>query len=140
MKHHPLTAKARSLISQIDTLDAELLATLSAIYTQGVFKSEGFASMHDYCEKCLGMSSDQAYRRLQAAHLMRRFPEHVRGMLESGETKLTQLSMIASVVTDENAARLLEEVRGKSKRDVERIVRREDPRPDLSEAVTRVSI
>ena len=60
-------------------------------------------------------------------------------MLASGEAKLTHLAMIESVVTATNAGQLFDEVRGKSTREVERILRREDPKPDVSEAVTRVA-
>jgi hypothetical protein len=42
MKHHALTDKARSLVSRIAELDAELLETLNEIFRDQIFKAEGY--------------------------------------------------------------------------------------------------
>ncbi len=95
--------------------------------------------MHRYCVECLGMSAAEAYRKLQTARLMERYPTQIRGLLESGEANLTHLAIIEKVVTSANATQMFEEVRGKSTREVERMLRREDAKPDVSEAVEHVT-
>lgn len=80
----------------------------------------GHSSLFRYCTQELGLSQDEAYLRIQAARLSRDHPQ-VLDMLARGETHLSSLAKLSPCLTGVNASELLEQARGKSKREVERI-------------------
>ena len=77
MNTHPLTLKARTLLSQHAALDVAFLETLNAIIADKVYAGEGYASSFAYCVGALGISEDSAWRRCKAADLLRRYPAPV---------------------------------------------------------------
>ena len=87
------------------------------------FAPRGYPSLFRYCTKELGLSEDEAYLRIQAARLSREHPE-ILEMLAKGETHLSSLAKISAHIHSGNAAGILAELKGKSKREVERIAAR----------------
>jgi len=57
--------------------------------------------------------------------------------LENGDVTLTTITLLAAHLTDENHEALLDAVRHKSKRDVERLVAALDPQPDFTASIRR---
>ena len=53
---------------------ADALGLLGEILARRTFVPEGFADPRDYCVRALGMSQDQAFRRLRAARTVHTFP------------------------------------------------------------------
>ncbi|MBI4377295.1 MAG: HNH endonuclease [Elusimicrobia bacterium] len=80
----------------------------------------GYPSLFRYCTKELGLSEDEAYLRIQAARLSRNYPQ-ILDMLSRGQTSLSCLAKLSPCLTRANAAEVLAEARGKSKREVERM-------------------
>lgn len=72
--------------------------------------------------KRIGLSPDQFMKRSQAAKVVQRFPAF-RELLESGQTTVSNLRLIAPRVTEANARYFLEAIRGKSARQVARLVK-----------------
>ena len=81
----------------------------------------GFPSLFEYCTRELGLSRDEAYLRIQAARISGDYPE-ILGMLARGELHLSVLAKISPHMNSLNAEKLLAGARGKTKREVERLV------------------
>ena len=64
-----------SLVAQDRATTADLLAHIAEVDARRLWRRMDFDSMHAYCERKLGLSSDAAGRRIQAARLARRYPE-----------------------------------------------------------------
>jgi hypothetical protein len=102
------------------------------------YLGEGPGSVCTYCREVLGYSEDAAWNRAASANVVRRFPV-VLGWLADGTLNVTTVRMLRPVLTTENHLAVLKEARRRSKREVELIVRRLDPKPDVPSTIRRVS-
>lgn len=100
-----------------------------------------YGSLFSYTVKHLHYSEGAAMRRIDAMRLLREMPELALS-IESGELSLTNLSLIKQAVKDAKKSTietkaLLEEVKGKTKKECERILAREMPQtiPEEKERV-----
>ena len=114
-----VTCKSQVLIEKSAT--AKVLDVLIEIDHRRLWIKEGFSSMHDFCIRYLGYSESEANRRIQAARLTQKV-EEVKPLLAQGELSLTNLSLLASVLTQDNAKEILPKVANKPSRDVEKII------------------
>ncbi|MFM8313633.1 MAG: HNH endonuclease [Deltaproteobacteria bacterium] len=114
-----ISCKQQVLIEKSAT--AKVLEYLTEIDRRKLWIKEGYASMYDFCIRYLGYSEGEANRRIQAARLSQRV-EEVKPLLEQGEVSLTSLTLLAPVLTQENAKELLPKVMGKSSREVEALI------------------
>ena len=94
------------------------------------------ASMHVYCVRVLGMAEEVAYKRIRAARAARAFPVVLDAVAE-GRLDLTGVVLIAPHLKDENAAELVAEVDGKSKAEIEVVLARRAPKPDVRPKLER---
>ena len=83
------------------------------------------------------LSEHAAYDRITAARAARRFPV-ILDYLADGSVTLTTVRLLAPHLTDANHARLLAEARHRRKRDVEHIIARLQPQPDVPASVRRL--
>jgi hypothetical protein len=118
-------------------LCAELIVHLGEVLERRLFLGLGFSSMFEYCRAGLGMSEAEAYLRIQAARVGRAFPL-VLERLGAGALNLTAIKLIAPHLTVENHVRLLDRVRGLSKRKVEEVVAELAPKPDVPARVRKL--
>jgi hypothetical protein len=81
------------------------------------------SSMWDYARRFLRMSHGTAYRHIVGARLCRRFP-FLLERIAQGELHLTTLAQIASFLTPENVRELVDETKGKSRTDVDLVLRK----------------
>lgn len=88
-----------------------------------------------YCLERLGYSEDGATKRVRVSRLVQRFPQ-VLDELASGEVHLTGLFLLSGYLTEDNVDELLGEARGKSKRQLEELIARWFPRPDVPPTIT----
>ena len=114
-----VTCKSQVLIEKSAT--AKVLDVLIEIDHRRLWIKEGFSSMHDFCIRYLGYSESEANRRIQAARLTQKV-EEVKPLLAQGELSLTNLSLLAPVLTQDNAKEILPKVTHKPSRDVEKII------------------
>jgi hypothetical protein len=84
----------------------------------------------EYGVEELHMSESEAYLRIHAARLGRRFPLVVE-LLAQGSLHLTAIKLLGPQLTDDNHVQLLERARGKSKRGIEQLLAEIAPRPDV---------
>ncbi|HEX5099637.1 MAG TPA: hypothetical protein VFV94_09065, partial [Polyangiaceae bacterium] len=75
-----------------------------------------------------GFSEDEAFRRVAAARLVRRFPALL-DALASGELHLTGLLLLGPHLTDQNLLEVLARAKHRTKREITKLVRILDPLP-----------
>jgi hypothetical protein len=134
-----LLAAVATLVGSGRELTAKLVACLAEVEDRRLHLQAGFSSMFEFCTRQLGMSEGEAFRRLLAARLGRRFPV-VHSLLSTGAVHLSALELLREHLTDENHAELLDAASRKSKREVEALLARRFPRPDIPSRIraTRV--
>jgi hypothetical protein len=98
---------------------------------------QGCSSLFTYCTQVLHLSESAAYSRIAAARVARRFPL-VLDQLADGALTLTTICRLAPVLTPDNHEALLAVARHQSKRDVEHLVARIRPLPDVSTLVRKL--
>jgi hypothetical protein len=135
MSTHPLIVRIKALLAHEAGVEVAALETLAAIFHERLWLPLGFASSHEFCVAYLGMSEDTAWRRRKCADLLQRYPALVRPLIAERRVSLTNLARIHPLVNNANAERLIIEIVGKRKREVEAIIAREAPKPDLSSGI-----
>jgi 5-methylcytosine-specific restriction endonuclease McrA len=81
----------------------------------------GYSSMFDYCTRDLGCSAGAAFRRIQTARCMARFPT-LSAMLEKNEVNISTVAQISRVLLKSGDPTLLARIRHKSQREVDELL------------------
>jgi hypothetical protein len=97
---------------------ANLVAGLGEMDARRLYLGQGCSSMFTYCTQVLHLAEHAAFNRIEAARAARRFP------------------IILTLLADGRL--LLKEASHKSKREIEEIVARLVPRPDVRASVRKV--
>src|SRR5262245_62186331 len=125
MKAHEALARVRSLsnddllsglnglLSAGRKLIATVIAHLGEVEERRLHLLAGFGSMFAYCVGRLGMSEDEAYRRIEVARLARRCPR-VLDALAGGHITLSVAALLNRHLTHANEQSLLVAVSGKT--------------------------
>jgi len=121
-----LIEKIKSLRGNERAVVAELIRTLSEIYTRKLYLEAGYPSLYSFCEQALGYSSGAAWRRCAAAKMILKAPE-VLDKLRNGELNLCAVAELSKVITEENSTTLLPQATGKSKEEVQLLVAEHQP-------------
>ena len=116
---------------------AQLVAHLAEFDARRLYARAGFSSMFTYCCEVLRMSEDVAYNRIETARAVHRFPVILSALAE-GTLNVTTVRLLARRLTPENHAALLAAASGRSKREVEEIVARHYPQPDVPSSVRKL--
>lgn len=109
---------------------ARLVAGLAELDARRLYLGQGCSSMFTYCTQVLHLAEHAAYNRIETARAARRFPV-ILALLADGSIHLSAVRLLAPHLTQENHADVLREAARKSKREVEQIVARLQPRPDV---------
>jgi hypothetical protein len=131
-----LLSDVAKLIGSQRELTAKLAAHLAEIEDRRLHLLAGFSSMFRFCVDRLQMGEGEAFRRILAARLGRRFPV-VYALLASGGVNLSTLELLGKWLTEENHAELLAAVAGKSKRDVQTLLATRFPRAGRPSMIQR---
>ncbi|MCC6903480.1 MAG: hypothetical protein IT377_31205 [Polyangiaceae bacterium] len=118
---------------------ADVIFHLVELDRRKLYLEEACSSLFAYCVELLGYSEDGATKRVRVARLVPRFPR-VLDELASGAIHLTGLFLLSGHLTENNADQLLAEARGKSKRQIEELLARWFPRPDVAATITPTSV
>src|SRR5690349_2323797 len=103
-----VVARLKVLVARERGVTAAVLAHLGEVEARRLFLPAACSSMHGYCMQVLGMSEEEAFKRLRVARAARQFP----GVLEAiadGRLHLSGALMLAPHLTDENADELVSE-------------------------------
>ena len=116
-----------------------VLLEISEVERRKIHLKLGYPSLFAYCTKYLAYSDSTAGRYIHAARCIGRCPE-LEALLRRREVKLGTLLAVASVLNKSNQAQLIERIRGKSYREVERIVAEYGPPARLRDRVRPVRV
>ena len=132
-----LLAEVRVAAGRERDATVRLIALLAQVDERRLYLGEGCSSLFTYCTQVLHLSEHAAYGRIEAARAARRFPV-VLDISERGALTLTAVTLLAPHLTEANHADVLEGARHKSKREVEHIVARLRPQPDVPASVRKL--
>jgi hypothetical protein len=118
---------------------ARLLAHLVEVEERRLHLEVACPSMLEFCMLRLGMSEDEACRRIHAARLARRFPDLL-ARIERGELTLSTIGLLRGALTESNYEELVEAAAGRTKAEVQALLARRSPSPDVPAAITSIPV
>lgn len=134
---HAVQQQLSELLVSGARTEARILAHLAVIEDRRLHLSSGCSSMFEYCVQRLGLSENEAFHRLTAARLARRFPLIFR-LIEERRIHLTGVCLLRDYLSEDNHAELLREASGKTKRQVLELLARRHPRPDVRSTLRKL--
>ncbi len=127
---HALAVRERSCTAQ-------LVAHLGEVELRRLYLSVGCPSMFAYCTEVLHLSESAGYARIEVARAVRRLPRLL-PHLADGSLSLTTIRRLAPLLTAENFERLVLDARNRTAREVDVLIAREQPRPDVPPTIRRL--
>jgi len=131
-----LLARMPELVLAERRCATDVIEHLVEIDRRRIYLDAACSSLSSYCTERLGYSEDEAAVRVRVARLAARCPQ-VLEELRDGKLHLSGLALLAQYVTAENADALVAEARGRSKRQIEELIARRFPRPDVPDRIGR---
>jgi 5-methylcytosine-specific restriction endonuclease McrA len=127
----------RSLIRSERKMTARLLAHLNEVEERRLHWRHAVTSMFAYCVERLGMSEDEAGRRIAAARLAKSFPS-LYSLLDGNKISLSVLLLLKPYLTEQNQAELFAGVSGLSRNQAEAWLAARFPKPDVPDIVRKL--
>jgi hypothetical protein len=121
--------------SRLKTVD--LIAHLSEFANRKLHRAQGTGSLFGYCTQILRLSEAAACNRIKAAKAVRKYPV-ILDLLSDGSVNLTTIRVLAPHLTPENHLALLTEAIGMTRRQVDKVVARLAPKPDVAASIRRL--
>jgi serine/threonine protein kinase HipA of HipAB toxin-antitoxin module len=97
MENDALLSEVERLVKADRVLGATLLVHLGEVDARKLYLARGYSSMFMYCRSALGMSEAEAYLRMRAADVGRRFPL-VLERFGSGDVHLSAIKIVGSAL------------------------------------------
>jgi hypothetical protein len=138
LSDHELVSRLSALCLEGHALTARMIVHLIEVEERRLDLKAACTSMFDFCQRRLGMSEGAAFRRINAARLVKRFPsllEHI----EKGELSLSTLVLLRPHLTETNVEELVAAAVGKTQRRVEELLARLAPKPDVRSAILELA-
>jgi hypothetical protein len=132
-----LERELAELLSSGARNEARILAHLAEVEERRLHLLAAFPSMYAYCLRRLGLSEDEACRRITCARLAWRFPV-IFTLVESRGLHLSGLYLLRRHLTEGNHAELLQAACGKTKKQVEEVVAIRFPLPDVPSTIRKL--
>ena len=114
-----------------------LIRCLMEVDARRLYLPQGYSSLFAFCTQALHLSEHAAYGRIEVARAARRLPALL-AHLEDGSITVTNTRMLAPHMTDVNCEALITAARHRSKREVEELIARLKPEPDVRSAVRKL--
>jgi hypothetical protein len=127
----------KTLCGQGRMVLARLLAHLVEVEERRLHLEAACPSMFQFCVQRLGMSEDEACRRIHAARLARRFPDLL-VRIERGELTLSTMALLQDALTEASYEELVEAAARKTKAEVQSLLARHSPKSDVPAAITTI--
>jgi hypothetical protein len=127
----------KTLCGQDRMVLARLLAHLVEVEERRLHLDAACPSMFQFCVRRLGMSEDEACRRIHAARLARRFPDLL-VRIERGQLTLSTMALLQDALTEASYGELVEAAAGKTKAEVQAFLAKRSPMPDVPAAITTI--
>ena len=131
-----LLRRLSDVLAQSRRVEWVLVAHISEVDVRRLYAREGSPSMFQYCQDVLHLSESEAYRRIAAARISRRYPV-ILEMLEDGRIHLAGVSELKAHLTDANYEDVLARATHKSKREIKELVVELAPKPDVPPTIRK---
>ena len=116
---------------------AKVIVMLGEIDRRGIYREKAWPSLFEYCVAHLKYSEGQACRRIYAARAIHKFPELLQ-LFEERAITLTNLARVSRLLTPSNHLALAKEVGTNRKDEVERIIAKWFPQPDIKPMIRQL--
>jgi hypothetical protein len=130
-----LLARMAVLVMHERAGTADVIEHLVEVDRRDLYLAQACSSLTAYCRERLGYSEDEASKRVRVARAVRAIPEML-DELRAGRIHLTGLFVVSHYATAANAGELLAEARGKTRRELERVLAARFPKADVAERIT----
>ena len=137
LSNEELLAEVLRLAMREQQATAALIRCLMEVDARRLYLSQGYSSLFTFCTQALHLSEHTALGRIEVARAARRLPV-LFVHLEDGSVTVTNARMLAPHMTEANCQSLIAAVRHRSKREVEEIVARLRPQPDVHSRVRKL--
>ena len=131
-----LEATLSGLLGAGARVEARIVAHLAEVEARRLHLLAGYSSLYDYCRKRLELSEYEAFTRIAAARVARRYPVVFR-MLERRELHLTGICEVREFLTPANHRQLFEAVAGKTKLQIREVLAERFPQADVPASLKR---
>jgi hypothetical protein len=132
-----LVGEVKRLAACERTTTADLVAHLAEMESRQLYLAAGFSSLFAYCREVLLLPEDATCNRTTATRMVRSFPVVLR-MLGDGRLNLSTLRQLAPYLSADNHPMLLAEAAHKSKREVDELIARWFPKPDVQTSIRKL--
>jgi hypothetical protein len=132
-----LVARLKSNAQGSRQKTVELLADLGELAARKLYRKEGPGRLFGYCTQVLRFSEAAAYNRIKAAKAARRYPV-ILDLLADGSVHLTTIRLLSPHLTLDNHRGLLSEATGRTRREVDKIVARLNPKQDVAATIRKL--
>src|SRR5687767_7443295 len=132
-----LDAKLKFLAQGSRQKTVELIAHLAEFATRKLHRAQGPGRLFGYCTQVLRFSEAAACNRIKAAKAVRKFPV-ILDLLTDGSVNLTTIRLLAPHLTMENHRTLLDEAKGMTRRQIDKVVARLAPKPDVPASIRKL--
>ena len=131
-----LLHRVSDLLAQSRRVEWVLVAHIAEVDARRLYAREASPSMIHYCMDVLHLSEGEAYRRIAAARLSRKYPV-ILTMLEDGRLHLCGIGVLSKHLSDANYEDVLARATHKSKRELEKLVAELAPKPDVAPTIRK---
>ncbi len=135
LSNEQLLARLPVLCSEERRATAEVIVYLAEVERRKLYLQEACSSLFSFCVERLGYSEQAALKRMRVARLYLELPQ-ILNELKSGAIHLTGLFLLSGHLTKNNVESLLAEARGKTRRELELVLARWFPKPDVLASIT----
>ncbi len=132
-----LMATADGLVLVHRKATANLLACLVEVVRRDLHLTEGASTLADWCMARWGLSEDQAWTYTKVVEVARKWPL-VLEMVADGRLSLSGVRALRQHLSDGNAEGRLREAAGKTRQELQLLMARWSPRPDVPARVVRL--
>ncbi len=132
-----LLESLKSLCGQSRAVLARMLAHLVEVEKRRLHLEVACPSLLQFCVRRLGMSEDEACRRIHAARLAARFPDLL-VRIERGDLTLSTIALLHRGLTEATYQELVEAAAGKTKAEVQALLAKRSSAPDVPAAITTI--
>ncbi len=139
LSNEQLLARLPVLCSEERRATAEVIVYLAEVERRKLYLQEACSSLFAFCVERLGYSEQAALKRMRVARLYLELPQ-ILDELKGGAIHLTGLFLLSGHLTGDNAESLLAEARGKTRRQLELVIARWFPRPDVLASITPLGV
>jgi len=131
-----LIVRLSEVLKQSRRVESVLVGHIAEVDARRLFAREAFPSMFRFCTDVLFLSEAEAYRRINAARLSRKYPLLLK-MLADGRLHLCGIGVLSKHLTEANYEELLAKATHKTKRQLEELVAELAPKPDVAPSIRK---